>query len=87
MHLYLGNNPRTLYLLTDERDEILGRPRRALVFRVGQGRSQVVVEYLPSREVNQTSLVKLTNRTVKGCLGLISVDNGPFFHGSLNRNH
>lgn len=79
MHLYLGNDPRTLYLITDEKDEILGRPRRALVFREGQGKSQVVVEFLPTREVNQNSLVKLTTRTVKGCLGLISIDNGLFF--------
>ncbi|XP_006460370.1 hypothetical protein AGABI2DRAFT_150338 [Agaricus bisporus var. bisporus H97] len=78
MHLYLGNDPRTLYLITDEKDEILGRPRRALVFREGQGKSQVVVEFLPTREVNQNSLVKLTTRTVKGCLGLISIDNDIF---------
>jgi hypothetical protein len=76
MHLYLGNNPRTLYLITDERDEIQGRPRRALVFRRGQGKSQVVAEFLRTKEVDQTSLVKLTSRVVKGCLGLISIDDG-----------
>jgi hypothetical protein len=76
MHLYLGNNPRTLHLITDEKDELMGRPRRALVFRLGQDRSQAVVEFLPTREVDRTSLVKLTNRAVKGCLGLISVENG-----------
>jgi hypothetical protein len=78
MHLHLGNNPRTLYLITDEKDELLGRPRRALRFRLGQDRSQAIVALLPTREVDQSNLVKLTNRTVKGCLGLISVDNGVF---------
>lgn len=91
MHLYLESNPRTLYLITDEKDELLGRPRRALVFRAGQSRSQAVVEFLPAREVNRTRLVKLTSRMVKGCLGLISVDNGPFpqptpFGWALNFN-
>lgn len=79
MHLYLGNNPRTLYLITDEKDERLGRPRRALVFRVGQGRSQVAVEFLPTKEVDRTGLVALTSRAVKGCLGLASIDNGSPF--------
>ncbi|KXN89554.1 Inositol-1,4,5-trisphosphate 5-phosphatase 1 [Leucoagaricus sp. SymC.cos] len=78
MHLYLSNNPRTLYLITDEKDELLGRPRRALRFRIGRDRSQAVVALLPTREVDRNGLVKLTNRTVKGCLGLISVDNDIF---------
>ncbi|KAF9452987.1 phosphatidylinositol phosphate phosphatase [Macrolepiota fuliginosa MF-IS2] len=55
-----------------------GRPRRVLVFRAGQSRSQAIVKFLPSKEVDRTGLVKLTNRTVKGCLGLISVDNDIF---------
>ncbi len=84
MHLLLGNNPRTLYLITDEKGERSGRPRRALVFRVGQGKSQVVVEFLPTQKVNRTGLVPLTSRAVKGCLGLISVDNGLVFPSPTN---
>ncbi|KAJ3575821.1 hypothetical protein NP233_g830 [Leucocoprinus birnbaumii] len=78
MHLYLGSNPRTLYLITDEKDELLGRPRRALRFRLGKDRSQAIVALLPTREVDHSNLVKLTNRTVKGCLGLINVENDIF---------
>jgi hypothetical protein len=76
MHLYLGSNPRVLYLVTSSQDERLGRPRKALVFRAGEGNSQAVVEFLPKDEVNLASVVRLTSRVVKGCLGLISIDNG-----------
>ncbi|KAF5363510.1 hypothetical protein D9756_000348 [Leucocoprinus leucothites] len=78
MHLYLSSSPRTLYLITDEKDELLGRPHRALRFRAGREKSQAIVALLPTREVNLSSLIKLTNRTVKGCLGLINVEKEIF---------
>ncbi|KAH7930711.1 DNase I-like protein [Leucogyrophana mollusca] len=79
MHLYLGQNPRTLYLVTGSHDERQGRPSRALIFRAADSNpSQVIVEFLPKDEVNLTSAVRLTNRIVKGCLGLISIDNETF---------
>lgn len=77
MHLYLGHNPRALYLLTDSREQRLGIPHRALSFRAAEANlSQVVVEFLPGDEVNLTGTARLTHRSVKGCLGLISVENG-----------
>jgi len=76
MHLYLCHNPRTLYLVTGSHDERKGRPSRALVFRAAEGVAQVIVEFLPKDEVNLTSAVRLTSRIIKGCLGLISVENG-----------
>ena len=76
MYLYLGNNPRSLYLVTSTHDERHGCPRKALVFRAGEGQSKAIVEFLPKDQVNLSKCVKLTNRIVKGCLGLISVDNG-----------
>lgn len=79
MYLYLGNNPRTLYLVTSSHDERLGRPSRALVFRVGEGQSKAIVEFLHKDQVDLQNLVKLTTRVVKGCLGLISVENGLSF--------
>lgn len=77
MYLYLGNNPRVLYLITSSHDERLGRPRRALVFRAGDISSQAVVEFLPKEEIDLANVVRLTSRVVKGCLGLISIENGP----------
>ena len=77
MYLYLVESPRSLYLVTSQQDERQGRPSRALVFRAAEGRtSQAVVEFLPKDEVNLTNAVKVTNRVVKGCLGLISVSAG-----------
>ncbi len=77
MHLFLGENPRALYLITGSQDEIQGRPSRALVFRAAEGKSsQAVVEFLPKSEVDVTNLVKLSNRIIKGCLGLISIAGG-----------
>lgn len=78
MYLYLGQSPRVLYLITSSHDERLGRPRRALVFRAGDSPTQAVVEFLPKDEIDLTSAVRLTNRIVKGCLGLISVEGGAF---------
>lgn len=84
MHLYLGSEPRTLFLVTSSQEESLGRPRRALVFRAadrGPGNNptspqKAVVEFLPKDEVILTNVVRMTTRIVKGCLGLISIDNG-----------
>jgi len=76
MHLYLGNHPRVLYLVTGSHDDRLGRPQRALVFCAGENASQAVVEFLPKDQVSLINAVLLTSRVVKGCLGLISVDNG-----------
>ena len=86
MHLYLGSDPRTLFLVTSSQEEIQGRPRRALVFRVADrdpGNNpnlpqQAIVEFLPKDEVNLTNVVRMTSRIVKGCLGLISIDNGEY---------
>lgn len=76
MYLYLASNPRILYLVTSSHDERLGRPSRALVFRPGDGPSKTIVEFLPTDQVDFSSLVRLTNRVVKGCIGLIAVENG-----------
>lgn len=75
MHLYLTESPtRTLYLATSSQEEIQGRPSRVLVFRAAEGKaSQAVVEFLPKSEVDLTNAIKLSNRVIKGCLGLISV--------------
>ncbi|KAI9456718.1 SacI homology domain-containing protein [Boletus coccyginus] len=79
MHLYLGHNPRTLYLLTDTREQRLGNPHKALIFRAAEAdASQVVVEFLPGDETNLTGAVRLTHRNVQGCLGLISIENDIF---------
>ena len=77
MHLYLGDNPRTLYLVTSPQDEKLGRPQRVLVFRVAPSNpSQAVVEFLHKDQVDLSSAVPITNRTIKGCMGLINVCGG-----------
>ena len=77
MHLYLGDNPRTLYLVTSQHDEKLGRPQRVLVFRVAPSNpSQAVVEFLHKDQVDLSSAVLMTNRVIKGCMGLINVGGG-----------
>ncbi|CAL1701192.1 unnamed protein product [Somion occarium] len=79
MHLYLSQNPRTLYLATSSHDERHGHPRRALVFRAAEGKSsQAVVEFLRKDQVDLSGTLKVTNRMIKGCLGLISVDEEMF---------
>lgn len=76
MYLYLGNNPRVLYLVTSSHDDKLGRPPRSLVFRAGNANSQAVVEFLRKDEIDLANVVRLTSRVVKGCLGLISIEDG-----------
>lgn len=77
MHLYLGDNPRTLYLATSQHDEKLGRPQRVLVFRVPPSNtSQAVVEFLHKDQVDLSSAVLITNRVIKGCMGIINVGGG-----------
>ena len=77
MHLYLGENPRTLYLVTSSQEESNGCPRRALVFRAAEDNPyQAVVEFLPKDQVNLSNSIRLTSRVVKGCLGLICVTGG-----------
>ncbi|KAL1680770.1 SacI homology domain-containing protein [Schizophyllum commune] len=79
MHLYLTNNPRTLLLVTASQEEIIGRPRRALVFRAKpDDPTQAIVEFLPKDQVDLSNAVRLTTRGVKGCLGLISIENDLF---------
>ncbi|KAI0700745.1 inositol polyphosphate phosphatase [Cytidiella melzeri] len=74
MHLYLAESPRTLYLVTSTQDEKRGQPSRALVFRTAEGKpSQAVVEFLPRHEVDLSNAAKVTNRIIKGSLGLISI--------------
>ncbi|TFK28875.1 phosphatidylinositol phosphate phosphatase [Coprinopsis marcescibilis] len=53
----------------------LGRPHRALVFRAGEKDSQAVVEFLPKDEIDLRNLVRLSSRDVKGCLGLVCIEN------------
>jgi hypothetical protein len=80
MHLYLSEAPRTLYLVTGSQDDKLGRPRRALVFRASPtNASQAVVEFLQRDDLDLSSAVSMTSRTVKGCLGLINVGGGAPF--------
>lgn len=78
MYLYLGSNPRVLYLVTSSHDDKLGRPRRGLVFRAGENQSQAIVKFLPKEQIDLTNAVLLSTRVVKGCLGLISIDNGTY---------
>lgn len=79
MHLYLGQNPRTIYLVAGPQDERQGKPSKALVFRAAEANeAQVTVEFLLRKEVQLGNTVPLTNRVVKGCLGLISVDSDTF---------
>ncbi|KAL1944314.1 hypothetical protein VTO73DRAFT_3499 [Trametes versicolor] len=79
MYLYLGESPRTLYLVTSSEDERRGGPARALVFRAAQdSSSQAVVEFLPKREVDLSNATRLSSRIVKGCLGLISISGEMF---------
>lgn len=77
MHLYLGENPRTIYLVTSSQEETDGCPKRALVFRAAEENpDQAIVEFLPKDQVNLANSVRLTSRVVKGCLGLIHVADG-----------
>ena len=77
MHLYLGENPRTIYLVTTSQEETDGCPKRALVFRAAEENpDQAIVEFLPKDQVNLANSVRLTSRVVKGCLGLIHVADG-----------
>lgn len=81
MHLYLRDAPqRALILATSSDDESKSkRPRRALVFRAGEGAkasSQAVVEFLRKDEVDLNGIIRLTPHEVMGCLGLISVGGG-----------
>lgn len=83
MHLHLkedSHGSRTLVMSTGFEDEREGSPSRALVFRALENHSsQVMVEFLAKSEVDLSNAVPLTTRRVKGCLGLISVANGPLF--------
>ncbi|KAL0573125.1 Inositol-1,4,5-trisphosphate 5-phosphatase 1 [Marasmius crinis-equi] len=79
MYLHLSNNPRALYLVTSSQDERLGRPNRVLVFRSDEHNpNQAVVEFLPKEEVDLSNTIRITAGTVKGCLGLIAVENDIF---------
>ncbi|KAF8307217.1 DNase I-like protein [Clavulina sp. PMI_390] len=80
MHLYLKDEPRALILVTTPEDERLGAPARGLVFKPSESRTsnQVIVEFLPKHEIDLTAVVRLTNRSVHGCLGLLSVGNDVF---------
>ncbi|KAF9651242.1 inositol polyphosphate phosphatase [Thelephora ganbajun] len=79
MHLYLGDDPRALYLATSQHDEKLGRPQRVLVFRVTPSNPpQAVVEFLHKDQVDLSSAVLITSRNIKGCMGLINVGGDIF---------
>ena len=49
------------------------------MFRVGEANSQAVVEFLHKDEIDLANVIRLTSRVVKGCLGLISIEDGPLF--------
>lgn len=78
MHLYLKEEPRALILVTTPEDERQGSPARGLVFKPSDSKSssQVIAEFLPKSEIDLTAVVRLTNRSVHGCLGLLNVGNG-----------
>jgi hypothetical protein len=77
MHLLASDEPRTLYLVTTAQEERQGRPARVLVFRAAeQSEFQTVVEFRTKDAVDLSSAVRLTNRSVHGCLGLVSVGGG-----------
>ncbi|KAF8341266.1 DNase I-like protein [Cantharellus anzutake] len=80
MHLLLQEEPRALYLVTSSEDERLGLPPRALIFKPISNRtsSQIIVEFLPKCEVDLGNLVRLTNRSVQGCLGVLNIANDIF---------
>ncbi|KZT13014.1 DNase I-like protein [Laetiporus sulphureus 93-53] len=79
MHLHLGDNPRTLYLVTSPQEERDGYPSKALVFRAVDGNSsQAIVQFLPKDQVDLDDTIKLSTRNVYGCLGLISVSSDIF---------
>ena len=81
MHLHLNEDShgsRSIVLSTRIEDERNGCPSRALVFRaLDTNHTQVMVEFLPKSEVDLSTAVLLTTRRAKGCLGLISIANGP----------
>lgn len=78
MHLYLKEEPRALILVTTPEDERLGSPPRGLVFKASDknNSAQVIVEFLPKAEIDLTAVVRLTNRSVHGCLGLLNIGSG-----------
>ena len=79
MHLYLRENPRTLYLITSSQEEIHGKPGRVLVVRAAEhDPSRIVVEFLFKTQADLTNVVRLTSRVVKGCLGIIPVNDGTY---------
>jgi len=86
MHLYLREVPRTLILITTPEDEKLGSPSRGLVFKASENKTsgQVIVEFLPKAEIDLDGVVRLTNRSVHGCLGLLNVANGKPVNFSSN---
>ena len=47
------------------------------MFRAGEANSQAVVEFLRKDEIDLAKVIRLTSRVVKGCLGLISIEDGP----------
>ncbi|CAK5262838.1 unnamed protein product [Mycena citricolor] len=74
MHLYLAGppGPRVIYLISPER-------RRVLSFRQSESNpAQAVVEFVPQSQVNLNNAIRLTTRVIKGCLGLISLENDIF---------
>jgi synaptojanin len=77
MHLLAGDGPRTLYLVTTSQEERLARPPRVLLFRAPDNVSnQVVVEFLSKDDVDLSQTVRLTSKSVQGCLGLIGIQGG-----------
>lgn len=77
MHLVAGEGPRTLYLVTTTQEERSGRPPRVLQFRAAEHAvNQTIVEFLPKDAVDLSQTVRLTTKSVQGCLGLISIQSG-----------
>lgn len=77
MQLYLSDSPRTLYLVSSLKNASPTQPQRVLVFRIAENDpTQAVVEFLTKEQVDLSDAVLLTSRSVRGCLGLISISGG-----------
>lgn len=87
MFLYLRDDPRALVLVSTSDEERLlpGSSAKGLLFKSTSDtgpkgsstrHSQVVVEFLSTDEIDLDNVVRLTNRPIHGCLGLLNVGAG-----------
>jgi hypothetical protein len=90
MHLYLREDPRALILVALPNDERLGYSSRVLVFKPPETKTsgQAVVEFLHKNEIDLDDVVRLTNRSVHGCLGLLNIGSGmKYSQGTRKQTH